>query len=243
MVKDMIDAEINLIKMLQKRTQTPLFQQQIKNAEERLRRNLRQMEILQEVDDALIDTTLVQPDYQSKMADMSPITKEEYFAQLFTMHRTPVTQTKVVAEDGTETTIRQGGKKVGIMLTPQTLMREMGWSKSDWKGINYIVSESEGLSLDAIAERVSEDSEVAYLFSGMDTMEIKDAIIDFLQSMGTYAEIRDYVKNERMRLAEEEAGTINAEIEYGVEQLEAQYGMPIEQYNEMTAQAYREARE
>ncbi len=243
MVKDMIDAERNLIKMLQKRTQTPLVQQQIKNAEERLRRNLRQMEILQEVDDALIDTTPVQPDYQSKMADMSPITKEEYFAQLFTMHLTPITQTKVVAEDGTETTIRQGGKKNGIMLTPQTLMREMGWSKSDWKGLRYIVSESEGMALDAIAEMVSEDSEVAYLFSGMDTMEIKDAIIDFLQSMGTYAEIRDYVKNERIRLAEEEAGTINAEIEYAIEQLEAQYGMPIEQYNEMTAQAYREARE
>lgn len=201
------------------------------------------MEILQDVDDQLLDITPVEPDYQSKMTDMTPITREEYIAQLLTMSLSPVTQTKVVAEDGTEATIRQGGKKKGIMLSPRTLEREMEWSKSDWKGIRYIVSESEGMSLDAIAEMIAEDSEAEYLFYGMDTMEIKDALIDFLQSIGTYAEIRDYVKNARARMAEEEANDANAQREVYIEQAEAQFGMPVEQINAMTAQAAREARE
>jgi hypothetical protein len=243
MVKDMIDAERTLIKNLQKKNQNPLIEQQIQNAEKRLAANLRQMEILQEVEDQLIDTKHVEPDYQSALSDMEPQTRFEYLSQMFTMRLSPITQTKVTAEDGTETTVRQGGKKKGLMLTPQTLIKDLGWSKSDWKGISYIVSESEGTTIDAIAEMIEQDSEAGYLFAGMDTMQIKDEIIDFLWSMDTYASIRDYIKNERTRKAEEEAEHANEIIDKFIERLESEYGMSADAYNAMIVQQSRAARE
>lgn len=243
MVKDMIDAERALIKNLQKKNQNPLIEQQIQNAEKRLAANLRQMEILQEVEDQLIDTKHVEPDYQSALSDMEPQTRFEYLSQMFTMRLSPITQTKVTAEDGTETTVRQGGKKKGLMLTPQTLVKDLGWSKSDWKGISYIVSESEGTTIDAIAEMIEQDSEAGYLFAGMDTMQIKDEIIDFLWSMDTYASIRDYIKNERTRKAEEEAEHANEIIDKFIERLESEYGMSADAYNAMIVQQSRAARE
>lgn len=241
MVEDMIASERSIIKRLQKKEKTPLVEQQIKNAENRLKVNLRQLEILEAVKDSLIDTSEIKPDYDSALADMEPQSAFEYLSRFFTMSHTP--QIKVVGEDGKEVTIRQVRKKNGVMLSPETLKRELGWSKSDWSGLKYIVSAKEGMSIDAIAEMIQEDSEAAQFFAGMDTMQIKDVVIDFLMSMETYADIRDYIKNERMRLAEEQAADANNRKGYRNEQLEAEYGMSIEQYNEMLIQQAREDRE
>ena len=244
--REAIDAERKRIADLKKRLgdkDQPVLKKQIENAEDRLKTYLRQMEILQDVEDKLIKVEFVETDVRAQMANMEPQSAFEYLSELLTMHLTPVVQTKVVDADGKETIVRQGGKKKGIMLTPETLEKELGYSKSDWKGISYIVSESEGMSLDAIAEMIEQDFDASHIFGSMDTMEIKSVLIDFLQSMSSYTEIRDYIKNERERMAKEEADEINGRIQQRIEEIESQYGMSIDEYNAMLVQEERSARE
>ena len=244
--REAIDAARKRIAELNKRLgdkDLPVLKKQIENAEDRLKTYLRQMEILQDVEDKLIKVELVEPDVRAQMANLEPQNAFEYLSELLTMHLTPIVQTKVVDADGKETIVRQGGKKKGVMLTPETLEKELGYSKSDWKGISYIVSESEGMSLDAIAEMIEQDFDASHIFGSMNTMEIKDVIIDFLQSMSSYTEIRDYIKNERERMAKEEADEINGRIQQAIEEIDSQFGMSIDEYNAMLIQEERGARE
>ena len=244
--REAIDAERKRITELNKRLgdkDLPVLKKQIENAEDRLKTYLRQMEILQDVEDKLIKVEFVEPDVRTQMANMEPQDAFEYLSELLTMHLTPVVLTKVVDADGKETIVRQGGKKKGVMLTPETLEKELGYSKSDWKGISYIVSESEGMSLDAIAEMIEQDFDASHIFGSMDTMEIKSVLIDFLQSMSSYSEIRDYIKTARERMAKEETDEINGRIQQTIKEIESQYGMSIDEYNAMLIQEERSARE
>lgn len=244
--REAIDAERKRIAELNRRLgdkDLPVLKKQIENAEDRLKTYLRQMEILQDVEDKLIKVEFIEPDVRAQMANLEPQNAFEHLSELLTMHLTPIVQTKVVDADGKETIVRQGGKKKGVMLTPETLEKELGYSKSDWKGISYIVSESDGMSLDAIAEMIEQDFDGSHIFGSMDTMEIKSVLIDFLQSMSSYAEIRDYIKNERERMANEEAERINRRIQQAIEEIETQYGMSIDEYNAMLIQEERSARE
>ena len=244
MIRDAIKAETGLLKKLDKvANKTPLVQQQIENAKQRLEISHRQLEILQEVEDHLIDTTPIEPDLATALEDMEPRSIKEFLADFFTMRKTPVKVTKVKDKDGNEVTVKQGGKKNGVMLDPETLEKELGWSRSDWKGLSYIVSAKEGLSIDKIAEMIAEDENAKEFFSNMDTMQIKDEVIDFLQSIGSYADIRDYIKKERARMAQEEADFVNGRLEEMAEGFEQQNGMSVEEYNEMLIQEAKEARE
>ena len=244
MIRDAIKAETGLLKKLDKvANKTPLVQQQIENAKQRLEISHRQLEILQEVEDHLIDTTPIEPDLATALEDMEPHSIKEFLADFFTMRKTPVKVTKVKDKDGNEVTVKQGGKKNGVMLDPETLEKELGWSRSDWKGLSYIVSAKEGLSIDKIAEMIAEDENAKEFFSNMDTMQIKDEVIDFLQSIGSYADIRDYIKKERVRMAQEEADYANGRLEEMAEGFEQQNGMSVEEYNEMLIQEAKEARE
>ena len=201
-----------------------------------------QEEMLRGVKEQMLDTDPVSPDYDRYLSAREPQSIEEYLADLFTMRMTPVTVTTVVGPDGKKKTVRQGGKKNGIMLTPETLMRELGYSKSDWEGIKYIVSEN-GMSLDAIAEMIYEDGGNNWMFLDMDTMQIKDEIINFLQGVSTYAEIRDYIENERRLMAEEEADIVSGEKYAYAESYARSQGMSVEEYNEWIIQQARDVRE
>ena len=182
----------------------------------------RQELMLNETASKLIDETLVEPDYESALSDMTPRNADEAIAQALTMSVDAATR-----------------KKVGIMLAPESLANELGWSKDDWKGLSYIVSDK-GISIDRLAEMLGEDSELEHIFSGMDTMDIKDAIIDFLMGMMTYADIRDYTKNARMKEAKDEAEAINAQILSKSES--TRNGLSVEEYNSWMIEADRKDR-
>ena len=155
------------------------------------------------------------------------------------------TETKTITdENGKKKTIRLGGKRNGVMLTPETLTSEMGWKSGDWAGIKYIVSAKDGMSLDAIAEMIAEDEDAKQFLGNMDTMDIKNAVMDFLQSVGTYAEIRDYVKHQRESMAQAQADFINAQIQFNAQSIEDETGMTVEQYNAMLIEeAFKAAEE
>lgn len=242
-VRDEIEAIKKKVKRLTSMERTPSVIEDLKAIRDRMEILEAQAEMLRQVEEQMLDTKPISPDYDRYLDMKEPQSVDEYIAGMLTMRTSPVTVTTVEGPDGKKKTIRQGGKKIGIMLTPETLERELGYSKSDWEGIKYIVSAKDGMSLDAIAEMISEDSGNNWMFNGMDTMEIKDAIINFLMSVESYSEIRDYIENERRHMAEEEADTISGYKYAQAEQYAQSQGMSIDEYNEWVIQQAREARE
>ena len=242
-VRDEIDAVRNLVKNLNSVERTPSVIDSLKACRDRLEVLEAEMDMLRQVQDQMLDTDPVSPDYDRYLSSREPQSIAEYLADLFTMRLTPVTVTTVEGADGKKKTVRQGGKKNGVMLSPATLERELGYTKSDWEGIKYIVSEKEGMTLDAIAEMIYEDGGNNWMFPNMDTMQIKDEIINFLQGISTYAEIRDYIENERRMMAEEEADVVSG-AKYAEADMYAQsQGMTVDEYNEWVIQQARETRE
>lgn len=221
-VKNRIEHIEQKLARLNKLPDTEVVKNRIASLEEELDIAKQQQAMLDDTASRLIDETLVEPDYASALNDTEPKTPEEAIAQALTMSIDAATR-----------------KKVGITLDPASLERELGWTKDDWKGIGYIVSPN-GITLDRLAEMLGENSELESIFSGMDTMEIKNAIINFLQGVGTYAEIRDFIKNERMRQAKEEADEINSEILS--KSAELRNGLTVEEYNSWKIEADRKDR-
>ena len=221
-VKNRIEQIEQKLARLNKLPDTEVVKNRIASLEDELDIAKQQQAMLDDTASRLIDETLVEPDYASALNDTEPKTPEEAIAQALTMSIDAATR-----------------KKVGITLDPASLEKELGWTKDDWKGIGYIVSPN-GITLDRLAEMLGENSELESIFSGMDTMEIKNAIINFLQGVGTYAEIRDFIKNERMRQAKEEADEINSEILS--KSAELRNGLTVEEYNSWMIEADRKDR-
>ena len=173
----------------------------------------RQMELLRDVQSQLIDVTYMEP---APREGDEPQNIREYIAQMLT------------------------GKN-GSRLTPETLENELGWSAADRAGMKYIVS-SKGMSVNELAELIMADAP-AHVLRGMESDDVRNEILDFLQSVRTYAEIRDYMANARMAEAKAEADQYNADIDRFKEEFEAREGMTVEQYNEMVIQQMKEARD
>ena len=222
------ETEKNIMELRAKQNRTAYDEERLARAEKELQAAHRRIGWWESVNSQLVDTTPYEPDLKEDM-DLEPRTPAEYIAQFLTMHMTRVNK-QSVDKDG-RATIKKVNKRAGVMLTQETLRRELGWSEKDWSGFKYIISETEGKSLDEIAEMISEDTEAQSIFVGMDVMEIKDAVIDFLQGIGSYAEIRDYIKNERVREAKDYADYVNRRMAEGIERIESGTGMTIEEYN------------
>lgn len=173
----------------------------------------RQMELLRDVQSQLIDVTYMEP---APREGDEPQNIREYIAQMLT------------------------GKN-GSRLTPETLEHELGWSAADRAGMKYIVS-SKGMSVNELAELIMADAP-EHVLRGMESDDVRNEILDFLQSVRTYAEIRDYMANARMAEAKAEADQHNADIDRFKEEFEAREGMTVEQYNEMVIQQMKEARD
>ena len=173
----------------------------------------RQMELLRDVQSQLIDVTYMEP---APREGDEPQNIREYIAQMLT------------------------GKN-GSRLTPETLENELGWSAADRAGMKYIVS-SKGMSVNELAELIMADAP-AHVLRGMESDDVRNEILDFLQSVRTYTEIRDYMANARMAEAKAEADQHNADIDRFKEEFEAREGMTVEQYNEMVIQQMKEARD
>ena len=220
-VRSRINGLNQQIDRLNRLPDSPHVKSRLATIEEELEVAKLQESMLNETASKLIDETLVEPDYDSALSDMTPRTIDEAIAQALTM------------------SVDSAKRKVGVMLKPESLAKELGWNKDDWKGMSYIVSDK-GVSLDRFAEMLEENSELADIFSGMDTMEIKDAIIDFLMGMSTYSDIRDFTRNARMREAREEAEAINNEILSRSE--ETRGGLTVEEYNSWMIESDRKAR-
>ena len=173
----------------------------------------RQMELLRDVQSQLIDVTYMEP---APREGDEPQNIREYIAQMLT-------------------------GKTGSRLTPETLENELGWSAADRAGMKYIVS-SKGMSVNELAELIMADAP-EHVLRGMESDDVRNEILDFLQSVRTYAEIRDYMANARMAEAKAEADQHNADIDRFKEEFEAREGMTVEQYNEMVIQQMKEARD
>lgn len=173
----------------------------------------RQMELLRDVQSQLIDVTYMEP---APREGDEPQNIREYIAQMLT------------------------GKN-GSRLTPETLEHELGWSASDRAGMKYIVS-SKGMSVNELAELIMADAP-EHVLRGMESDDVRNEILDFLQSVRTYAEIRDYMANARMAEAKAAADQHNADIDRFKAEFEAREGMTVEQYNEMVIQQMKEARD
>ena len=223
------ETEKTIMELRAKQNRTAYDEERLARAEKELQAAHRRIGWWESVNSQLVDTTPYEPDLKEEDMDLEPRTPAEYIAQFLTMHMTRVNK-QSVDKDG-RATIKKVNKRAGVMLTQETLRRELGWSEKDWSGFKYIISETEGKSLDEIAEMISEDTEAQSIFVGMDVMEIKDAVIDFLQGIGSYAEIRDYIKNERVREAKDYADYVNRRMAEGIERIESGTGMTIEEYN------------
>ena len=222
------EREAMVQRLASKANKTAYDNERLARLEQDLEAAYRQLEWWENVQADLVPTEEVQPEVSK---DMEPQSFEEYLSQLFTMSKTKTETKTIVDEAGNKKTIRLGGKKNGVMLTPETLTSEMGWKSGDWAGIRYIVSAKDGMSLDAIAEMIAEDEDAKQFLGNMDTMDIKNAVMNFLQSVGTYAEIRDYVKHQREAAAQSEAQYINGRIQQRVERVEAETGMSVDEFN------------
>ena len=221
--------EQNLARLNEKPAKTAYDKEKIRRSERALKAAWIRMAWWNSVSDRLVDATPIEPDIKTALQDMEPHSIAEFLSQFFTMRIDRVNRLGVDKEG--KSTVRKVNKKVGVMLTPETLEKELGWTSKDWSGIGYIVSAKDGMSLDAIAEMISEDSDAQSFFPGMDTMEIKDEVINFLQSVGSYTEIRDYIRNARTREAVETAEYINGRIASRVSSIEESTGMTIDEYN------------
>ena len=221
--------EQNIARINEKPTKTAYDMERLRRAERELMASQMRLNWWNSVNDRLINTSLVEADVKSALQDTEPRNIAEYLSQFFTMRVDRVNRTGL-GKDG-KPTVRKVNKKVGVMLTPETLEKELGWGSKDWSGIGYIVSAKDGRSLDAIAEMVSEDADAQPFIAGMDTMDIKNEIISFIQSVGSYTEIRDYIKNERTREAQDLAGYVNGKIQKRINNIEESTGMSIDEYN------------
>ena len=222
------EREAMVQRLSSKANKTAYDNERLARLEQDLEAAYRQLEWWENVQADLVPTDEVQPEVSK---DMEPQSFEEYLSQFFTMSKSKTETKTITGEDGKKKTVRLGGKKMGVMLTPETLTSEMGWKSGDWAGIRYIVSAKDGISLDAIAEMIAEDEDAKQFLGNMDTMDIKNAVMDFLQSVGTYAEIRDYVKHQREAAAQSEAQYINGRIQQRVERVEAETGMSVDEFN------------
>ena len=235
------EREAMVQRLASKANKTAYDKERLARLEQDLEAAYRQLEWWENVQADLVPTDEVQPEVSK---DMEPQSLEEYLSQFFTMSKTKTETKTITDENGKKKTIRLGGKRNGVMLTPETLTSEMGWKSGDWAGIKYIVSAKDGLSLDAIAEMIAEDEDAKQFLGNMDTMDIKNAVMDFLQSVGTYAEIRDYVKHQREAAAQEEVNFANAQIQYNAQRIEEETGMSVDEYNAMVIEdAFKAAEE
>ena len=224
-----------------KKNPTAYDKERLRRAELDLAAARKAMQWWESVNERLVDDARVEPDYKAALQDMEPRNTFEFLSVFFTMQTARVS--KMFVDDEGKGVMKKVNEKTGIMLSPETLRQELGWSTGDWAKMKYIVSASKGRSLDEIAEMISEDADAQTFFYGMDTMEIKDEVIDFLQSMESYAAIRDYIKTQREREAREIADDINARIGVVVDEIE-QSGMTIEEYNAAVIdEAYKEVEE
>lgn len=223
------EAEKTIMQLREKQNRTAYDEERLARAEKDLKAAHRKIAWWESVNSQLIDTTPYEPTLKEDTLDLEPRTPAEFISQFLTMHMVRVN--KVSVDENGKAVVKKVNRRAGITLTKDTLKRELGWDSGDWAGIKYIVSESEGKNLDEIAEMISEDAEAQSIFAGMDVMEIKNEIIDFLQSVRNYAEIRDFVVNERKREAEEYAAYVNGRIEATVDQIESSMGMTVDEYN------------
>ena len=221
--------EQNIARINEKPTKTAYDMERLRRAERELMASQMRLDWWNSVNDRLINTSLVEADVKSALQDTEPRNIAEYLSQFFTM-RVDRVNSYGVDKDG-KPVVRKVNKKVGVMLTPETLEKELGWSSKDWSGIGYIVSAKDGRSLDAIAEMISEDADAQPFIAGMDTMDIKNEIISFIQSVGSYTEIRDYIKNERTKEAQGLAGYVNGKIQERINGIEESTGMSVDEYN------------
>lgn len=233
------EREAMVQRLASKANKTAFEKERLARLEQDLEAAYRQLEWWENVQADLVPTEEVQPEVSK---DMEPQSFEEYLSQFFTMSTSRVNKAGV--DKNGKPVIKKVNKKMGVMLTPETLTSEMGWTSGDWAGIRYIVSAKDGMSLDAIAEMIAEDEDAKQFLVNVDTMDIKNAVIDFLQSVGTYAEIRDYVKHQREAQAQAQADFINAQIQYNAQSIEDETGMTVDQYNAMLIEeAFRAAEE
>lgn len=221
--------EQNIARINEKPTKTAYDMERLRRAERELMASQMRLNWWNSVNDRLINKSLVEADVKSALQDTEPRNIAEYLSQFFTM-RVDRVNSYGVDKDG-KPVVRKVNKKVGVMLTPETLEKELGWSSKDWSGIGYIVSAKDGRSLDAIAEMISEDADAQPFIAGMDTMDIKNEIISFIQSVGSYTEIRDYIKNERAKEAQGLAGYVNGKIQERINGIEESTGMSVDEYN------------
>ncbi len=221
--------EQNIARINGKPAKTAYDMERLRRAERELMASQMRLDWWNSVNDRLINTSLVEADVKSALQDTEPRNIVEYLSQFFTM-RVDRVNSYGVDKDG-KPVVRKVNKKVGVMLTPETLEKELGWSSKDWSGIGYIVSAKDGRSLDAIAEMISEDADAQPFIAGMDTMDIKNEIISFIQSVGSYTEIRDYIKNERTKEAQGLAGYVNGKIQERINGIEESTGMSVDEYN------------
>lgn len=233
------EREAMVQRLASKANKTAFEKERLARLEQDLEAAYRQLEWWENVQADLVPTEEVQPEVSK---DMEPQSFEEYLSQFFTMSTSR--ENKAGVDKNGKPVIKKVNKKVGVMLTPETLTSEMGWASGDWAGIRYIVSAKDGMSLDAIAEMIAEDEDAKQFMVNVDTMDIKNAVIDFLQSVGTYAEIRDYVKHQREAQAQEEANFANAQIQHNAQRIEEETGMSVDEYNAMVIEdAFKAAEE
>ena len=223
------EREKKLSSLTSKGAKNEVEEERIRKAERDLSVAKRQRELWDEINGRLVDVTPVKPATDFSAYDLEAQSPEEFIAQMLTMQTTRVNK-EGYDEKGNKI-IYKVNKKTGIMLSPETLQKELGWSKEDWSKLRYIVSSKEGISIDALAEMISEDKEAQSIFGNMDVMEIKDRILNFLQAVSSYTEIRDYIKNARTRQAEEEADFANARMREIASEIEEASGMTIDEYN------------
>lgn len=214
-VKESIAFNKSLIKKWERKGDDPLAAAGMKSAQHRLEVANRQLEILEDVQGQLYDVTRMEP---MPSQDDTPQNIREYIAQMLT-----------------------GGKRSGIMLTPETLEKELGWSGSDRNSFKYILS-SKGMNIHELAELIVADAP-EHVLRGMDSQDVRNEILEFLQSVHSYIAIRDYVASERAREAKVEADKYNADLDQFKEQFEAENGMTVEQYNELVIKQAQAARE
>lgn len=224
------ETEKTIMQLKSKQNRTAYDEERLARAEKELKAAHRKIEWWESVNNLLVDTTPYEPDTKTADLDLEPRTPAEFIAQFLTMQVSR--ENKLSYDAKGNAVVKKVNKRAGVMLKQDNLRAELGWTPQDWNGFKYIISESEGKTLNEIAEMISEDTEAQTIFAGMDVMDIKNEIMNFLQSVSTYAEIRDYIKNERVKEAEEYADYVNGMIESTVDQIETSTGMTVDQYND-----------
>lgn len=224
------ETEKAIMQLRAKQNRTAYENEKLAREEKELRAIHRRIDWWESVNSQLVSTDTEPTILKDGDFDLEPRTPAEFISKFLTMSMTRVNK-QFIDKEG-KAGIKKVNKRAGVMLTQDTLRRELGWNEKDWSGFRYILSESEGKSLDEIAEMISEDSDAQSIFVGMDVMDIKNEIIDFLQSVRSYADIRDYIKNERIREAKEERDYLDGLVEATIEQIESSTGMTIDEYND-----------